>query len=281
MNHRCCIVHPYPFRECLAEWARSKSDCPTCRTRCTGMPIRQNAIDNVIDAIASYLDPEERDFREGKLASWEEGRSGFHNIFQRLQQSFSRGTQERSNLGEGVAIGYDFPIAPFLPIGSPIPPGDGWGIAGTGMLASMLGMYATAQQAMPHGNASNRNTGGRSSRRNRNNRDTQAPQGPPPAAFVFPPPPNAEPLLFRASHAVSGQHYGVCQGCHCRIAPGTVQISVTGTPGTASYFRRFHPGCMPPNLWTNARNGGAIEGLNSLSNLERSIMSRFLNNSNA
>lgn len=94
--------------ECLSTWLSSgKLECPTCRTRATAPPIRQNAIDNAVEVISATLPKEEAEVRRTKKASWENNR---RVIEKRLEAPFkpqqgTRASQQRRGIDRLVDPG--------------------------------------------------------------------------------------------------------------------------------------------------------------------------------
>ncbi|KAK9808928.1 hypothetical protein WJX72_006531 [[Myrmecia] bisecta] len=56
--------------ECMAQWLEKKHDCPNCRVKVTGPPVRTHAIENLMAVVEKKLSGEELEERERRKASW-------------------------------------------------------------------------------------------------------------------------------------------------------------------------------------------------------------------
>lgn len=92
---------------CLSAWlGQGKRDCPNCRKETTAPPVRQNAIDNAVEAIAGQLTAEEKEAMKEKKEEWETGKGRFERLLQAAadRPAFLPGVANRFALAMGGVL---------------------------------------------------------------------------------------------------------------------------------------------------------------------------------
>lgn len=235
--------------ECLAGWlATKKLECPSCRVKSTAAPVRQHAMDNMVEVLAKSASEDDLEARKEKIQSWEANKQQYER---QLAAPWSKASS-RAEQGGGGRGGPGAGSGILSALAASILGGGGMGMFGAdpgvmgGDAMMLMNAFHPAGAEVP-------GWGGGGARMRR-----MPAVVPPPQRAVAAAPPQHE---FRVE--LSPEHSTArCAGCSEAIGELTTRVGMRAQAqsrqeaGRNPIWRWYHLNCLHPAHWHEARLRG-------------------------